>query len=231
MSLRIVLVHGAATTPAVWDALLAALQRRGLEDVEAVRRPCSGTLDTELSFVAERSEGALVVGQSGGATLALGLAGIAAPVAGVLCHEPAVGSLVPGLLGPVSAAYAAGGVAAFGAALYGPTWSLADAGGDTDAVARELPMFRGFEPSAPSLAAAATLVTVGTLSPSIRHDAAKALHDRFGYPWTLVPGSGHFVAREAPEAFADAIARHAANLAAADTGGTPAPPQRRPLAP
>ena len=227
MSLRIVLVHGAATTPAVWDALVPALHRRGLDDVEAVRRPCSGDLDVERDFIARRSEGAVVVGQSGGATLALALAGIAAPVAGVLCHEPAVGSLLPALLAPVSAAYATGGVPAFGKALYGPTWSLADAGEDPGSVTRELPMFRGFEPSANGLPAEATLVTVGERSPRIRHDAARALHDRLGYPWTFVSGAGHFVARDAPEAFADLIARQVAEIAANDTEKTAAAPQGR----
>lgn len=213
MSLRIVLVHGAATTPSVWDAVITALHRRGFDEVEAVRRPCSGDLEVELASVASRSEGALVVGQSGGATLALALAGSSAPVAGVLCHEPAVGSLLPGLLAPMAAAFAAGGVPAFGAALYGPGWSLADAGEDVDAVGRELPMFRGFEPTASALPASAALVTVGARSPEIRHDAARALHDRLGYAWTLVPGAAHFVAREAPEEFADLIAHRASTIA------------------
>lgn len=209
MSVRIVLVHGAATTPAVWDRMLPALRRRGIDDIEAVARPCSGDLDIELAFLAARAEGAFVVGQSGGATLALALASSDVPLIGAICHEPAVGSLVPGLLAPLAEAFSQGGVRAFGSRLYGRSWSMADAGADLDAVARDLPMFRRFEPAPSRQRPGSVLVTTGRLSPAVRHEAARLLHARLGYPIETLDGTGHFVARDAPDAFAELIVAHA----------------------
>lgn len=211
MPLRIVLVHGAATTSAVWARVIPALRALGFDDVDAVDRPCTGDLARELAFLAPRVEGALVAGQSGGATLGLALAASGIPLAGAVCHEPAVGSLVPSLLAPVAAAYDRDGLAGFGAALYGPSWTVAAAGADRDAVARDLPMFRAFEPAASRQPEGAVLVTVGASSPPIRHEAAVALHDRLGYPIAQIDGR-HFVAWDAAEAFAGTIAAHAARL-------------------
>src|SRR6187431_2725648 len=101
---RVLLVHGAATTSRVWDRLRALLAADGL-DVVAPDRPSSGDLAVELAALADDADDALVVGVSGGATLGLALAGMR-PLAGAVLHEPAVGSLVPGLLDHVVAGYA-----------------------------------------------------------------------------------------------------------------------------
>lgn len=202
---RIVLVHGTATTGAVWDPV-----RRLLDDLDTVAptRPSSGTLAEELGWLAGYSDDALVVGMSGGATLCLALAASEAKAAAILAHEPAVGSLLPTLLDDVVAAFAERGAEGLGAALYGPTWDpsmMADA----DAVARDLAMFRAFEPALPGTTPA--LVTTGIDSPPIRHLAAARLNAVFGYDTSTVPG-GHFVAQDQPAAIADLIRAVAATL-------------------
>src|SRR4051794_26866425 len=124
---RIVLVHGAATTSAVWRGVAAALP--GYE-VVMPDRPCSGDLETELDYLAGLCDNAVLAGISGGATLGLALASRGSPFPAAFLQEPAAGSLVPSLLAPMSAAYSSGGVAAFARSLYGPTWSPADAPAD-----------------------------------------------------------------------------------------------------
>ena len=60
---RVVLVHGAATSAAVWDRLVPLLPDH---DVVAVTRPRTGDLDRELAWLAPQVEDAWVVGMSGG---------------------------------------------------------------------------------------------------------------------------------------------------------------------
>ncbi len=208
MTSRIVLLHGIATTASVWDRVVAALADLGIHDVVALERPCTGSLAAEIDALAPHAEGALVVGQSGGATLALALAASdRISLAGALAHEPAVGSLLPGLLAPVAAAYADGGIEGLGATLYGPSWSIAMAPPDHTRVPSELAMFRAFEPAAAPEHQGPILVTVGERSPRIRHEAAAALHERLGYETATLHGAAHFAAWDAAEAFAAAIAR------------------------
>src|SRR5947209_17129198 len=155
---RVLLVHGAATTARVWDRL-----RPLLPDVDLVvpDRASSGDLAVELAALAPDAEGAVVVGVSGGATLGLALASASSHLAGAVLHEPAVGSLAPGLLDHVVAGWSAGGVAGFGTALYGSSWDPSMAPDDPDAVARDLAMFRRFEPSPLVPGNGRVLVTVG----------------------------------------------------------------------
>ena len=195
---RIVLVHGTATTGAVWDPV-----RNLLADLDSVApdRPSSGTLSTELEWLAALAVDSIVVGMSGGATLCLALAASESPVAAIIAHEPAVGSLLPTLLDPVAAAFATGGAAGLGRALYGPTW-VPSMMSDPDAVARDLAMFRAFEPAMPR--ETPTLVTTGRDSPAARHLAATRLSEVFGYNTATVDGA-HFVARDSPAALAKLI--------------------------
>jgi pimeloyl-ACP methyl ester carboxylesterase len=199
---RILLVHGAATTAAVWAPVLELLADL---DAVAVERPCSGVLETELASLAPHADGAFVVGVSGGATLTLALAASRVTLAGGIAHEPAVGSLVPGLLGPMAAAFAEGGTPGFARELYGPAWRPEFASPDPDAVARDLPMFRGFEPQSARSGQGAVLVTVGGDSPAPRRAAASALHDRLGYETAVLPGCRHFVQHEQPQVLAALI--------------------------
>lgn len=178
-------------------------------DVAAPERPCSGDLDAEVDALRSLCAGALVAGVSGGATLGLALAAAGVPMRAALLHEPAVGSLLPGLLDSVRAAYAAGGVPAFARALYGPAWTEAEAPADPAAVARDLDMFARFEPvpPAPDARPPEFIITVGECSPPVRHDSVSRLAERFGYTVWVIPGAGHAVHLTHPEALSAAIRR------------------------
>lgn len=201
---RVVLVHGAATSAAVWDRVRPLLS--GL-DLVAVDRPRTGSLDQEVAWLAERAQDSWVVGVSGGATLGLALAATGVPLQGAILHEPAVGSLAPGLLAPVVAAFSSGGTAAFARTLYGANWTpVQDADWlDDEVTARELAMFRAFEPSAPDPAAGRVVTTIGWDSPPQRGEAARALRSAFGIPIVDIPEAGHFAIWDAAPAFAATI--------------------------
>lgn len=198
---RIVLVHGAATTPSVWDDVRALLPEL---DVSAPSRPSTGDFAQESAWLAGLAEDAIVFGMSGGATLVLELAARGCSAAALIAHEPAAGSLAPDLFPPLARALSDGGVTAFGAALYGELWSR-DAALDDDAVARDLAMFRTFEPRAPAIDAPPTLVTTGSRSPAVRHRLARSLESQLGYRIATIEGCAHFVARENPAAVAQLI--------------------------
>ena len=201
---RVLLIHGAATTARCWDAVVTLLEAAGVE-VAAPERASTGDLAREVAVLTDLAEGALAVGVSGGATLGLALAASPARLAGAVLHEPAVGSLVPGLLAPVAAAFAEGGVPAFGARLYGPAWTSSMAPADPGAVGRDLAMFSRFEPAAVRAGQGPVLVTTGELSPPVRHEAATALADHLGMATRVLPGCRHFVQVEAPRVLAEVV--------------------------
>ncbi|WP_232303720.1 alpha/beta fold hydrolase [Pseudofrankia sp. DC12] len=240
------LLHGAATTGAIWAGVRGAL---GDRPSFAPDRPSSGDLDRELAALRDAvalaaagvpaapaalpagapppvrlAAGATVTsaadgpravvfgGVSGGATLGLAALATGVPLAAAVLHEPAVGSLLPGLLAPMAAAYASGGVAAFGSALYGPSWRPTDAPADPDAVARDLSMFLRFEPAVPRPTPGPVVVTVGEHSPEVRHRAAAALHRDLGLEVRVLAGCGHAAHLEAPARFAELLAEVAATL-------------------
>lgn len=214
MATRVLLIHGAATTASVWDAVVGLLRDPAMDGAEALdvlvpERPSTGDLGREVDFLADAAGGALVVGVSGGATLGLALASSQVPLAGAVLHEPAVGTLVPGLLDHVVAGYAAGGVQGFGLALYGPGWSPSMAPRDPDSVARDLAMFRAFEPQPLATGQENVVVTVGADSPPLRHEAAGVLHERLGVEVRVLPGCRHFVQHDHPATLA-AVIRDAA---------------------
>jgi len=139
---RVVLIHGAATTSRVWRRVVPLLE--GF-DVRCPDRPCSGDLAAEVAVLGPACAGAVVAGVSGGATLGLALAAAGVPVAAAVLHEPAVGSLLPGLLDEMRAAYQAGGTAAFAdARRQRPQDAFAPlcARGQLAALARHLPKIR-----------------------------------------------------------------------------------------
>jgi pimeloyl-ACP methyl ester carboxylesterase len=204
----VVLIHGAATTSRVWRHVVPALD--GF-DVRCPDRPCSGDLATEVAALAPQCRGAVVAGVSGGATLGLALAAAGVPMAAALLHEPAVGSLLPGLLSPFRAAYLSGGTAAFAEALYGPAWTPGEAPADAAAVGLDLVMFAAFEPERPAPEAGPVVITVGECSPPVRHESVRRLGARFGLPVWAIPGARHAVHLEDPEALAAAVRRLAAS--------------------
>ena len=191
----VVLVHGAATTPKVWDSVRALLPEF---EVVAPARPRTGDLTLECDWLEGISHGAVVFGMSGGATLVLELAARGADARALIAHEPAAGSLCPELFVDLAAALDSGGVEAFGTALYGPSWALAP-GVTEEQVRKDVAMFRSFEPRAPLTP---TLVTTGSDSPPLRHELAQSLAERHGYPTTIVEGASHFIAQGAPDAVA-----------------------------
>ncbi|OAA25187.1 Alpha/beta hydrolase family protein [Frankia sp. EI5c] len=201
-----VLLHGTATTGAIWSDVRAAL---GPGEVRAPDRPSTGDLDAEIRTLAPAVAGGILGGVSGGATLGLAMLAAGVPMAAAVLHEPAVGSLVPGLLAPMAEAFETGGVAAFGRRLYGPSWRPAHASADPGMVRRDLAMFLGFEPGPPPAGAPPVLITVGELSPPVRHRAAAALGERFGLAVEVLPGCGHAAHLDAPERFARLLSRAA----------------------
>jgi len=211
MPTRIVLVHGAATTSRVWRRVVPLLD--GF-DVRCPDRESSGDLAGELDALEPLCKGALVVGVSGGATLGLALAARGVGLAGAVLHEPAVGSLLPGLLDPMVAAYTSGGAPAFAAALYGSAWTPAEAPADPGAVGRDLAMFRAFEPAAPATGEGPILLTVGELSPPIRHESVRRLAAAFALPTAVLPGTSHAAHLENPAELAPRIRALATKTAA-----------------
>lgn len=204
-SSRVVLIHGAATTASVWRALVAALAAGGVAETVTPSRRSSGDWETELDDLAELCAGSFVIGVSGGATLGLGLIHRRVPLLGAILHEPAAGSLAPHLLDSVIAQMEAGGPAAFGHALYGPSWIPALLSDDTEAVARDLAMFRGFEPTAETASLPHVVITVGQNSPAIRHEAVAAVAELIGARAAVVRGASHAVHLDSVPAFAELI--------------------------
>jgi len=206
---RVALIHGAATTRRVWRHVVPLLAAGAPLTVAVPDRPCTGDLAAEAAALRPPCTGAVVGGVSGGATLGLALAAAGVPAAAVL-HEPAVGSLLPGLLDRVRAAYAEGGVPAFARALYGSAWTAAEAPADPGAVARDLAMFSSFEPAGPAPGVGPVVITVGERSPAARHESAARLSAAFGFPVEVIAGAGHAVHLTHPAAFAAIIRRVAA---------------------
>lgn len=207
---RVVLIHGAATTAAVWRELSPSLA--GIAEVVAPQRRYSGLWDAELDDLADLCRGSFVVGVSGGATLGLGLVQRGISLLGAVLHEPAAGSLSPRLLDAAATAMARGGPAAFGSALYGPGWVPSMLPADPDAVARDLAMFRSFEPTSTPRSMTGVLLTVGEDSPTIRRDSVAAIAELLGARIAVVPGGLHAVHLDSVPAFAAVIS---AELAAA----------------
>lgn len=207
---RAVLLHGAATTGRIWQRVIPHLPDM---DIQCPDRPCSGDLDTELAAVASMCCGAIVAGVSGGATIGLALAARSTPMRAAVLHEPAAGSLAPGLLAHVAEGLRTGGVAGFGHALYGPGWSPADAPADPPAVSRDFAMFGAFEPTTVGPFAGPVLLTVGEYSTASRHQSVRALSAHLDVPYQVIPGARHAVHLDAPAAFAAVVAGFARTVA------------------
>jgi len=197
---RIVLLHGAATTSAIWSAVAGHLQDH---EVVTPDRPRSGDLVRELDWLAPIVRDSWLVGFSGGATLGLALAASDVRLAGAVLHEPAVGSLLPELLAPMRAAYESGGTAEFGRTLYGDEWDVSMAGPHGDEVTgRELSMFAAYEAAPAHEGQGRVIVTVGGESPAIRQRSVEALQRAHGYEVQRIEGVSHFVAGRAAGTFA-----------------------------
>lgn len=203
---RVVMLHGAAATPRVYRRVVSALAHL-LPDAEVAvpQRASSGDWGREIADLTPVCEGQYVVGVSGGATLALGLALAGVATSGTLAHEPAVGRLAPGLLRPVADALRTGGPVAFGQTLYGERWTSDELPEDVTSVDRDLVMFSRFEvPLGADLRS--ITVSVGVASPPARHAAAQALHEATGVRLLRAQGTSHAWMLEDPAGMARVIA-------------------------
>lgn len=199
----ILLVHGVGTGPRVWDDVRAVLRR---VEVSAPERPASGSLPHEVAFLEGPATGRIYGGVSGGATLGLALLAAGVAMARAVLHEPAPGSLVPGILAPVRRAFDERGVDGFGTALYGASWSRVVDRAAAVTVAGELAMFQAFEPEPPVGAVVPVVITVGARSSPERHLAAERVATLVGAEVVEIAGAGHAVHLERPAAFARLLA-------------------------
>lgn len=227
MPIPITLIHGAATTPRIWRMVVSQL-RKALPDspIHVPERRCSGVMDREIADLWDQCEGAVVVGVSGGATLAWELASRGCPMKAVVAHEPAAGSLVPNLLTYAASAWSSKDIgvpdnsnenlqaqaALFGVRLYGADWNASELPPDPSVVHRDYLMFADFEPQPPQIDPSCITLTVGEFSPKPRYAVARAYRIRFGVPTASIVGAGHCVPLQQPQRFAALIAAVEANL-------------------
>lgn len=221
----IVLIHGAATMPRIWRFVSAELSKR-LPGVNIVipERKSSGNFDVEIEDLWSRCAGQVVVGTSGGATLAWELCARGCPLASAVIHEPAAGSLVPELLlypGLVWTdwrkkreematsiewqQWCRNAAEEFGRRLYGSCWTPDELPRNPEAVLRDYLMFSRFEPRKP-MCSDITL-TVGAMSPKLRYDVSTCFLEHFGVPSVVIPNACHCVQLENPVGFSVMIAK------------------------
>lgn len=224
----IVLVHGVGVgveTFAVLAADLAADHR-----VVVIERPGSAGAVVPLVDQADQLAQAItdrlgtdsvVVGVSGGATLAL-LVGMRHPgiARSMVAHEPLVGPLAPDLHQRFAAVAERADrsdddALAVVRAVMGPmSWTALDRATQAIIEARagwvraEVPLFAEFAPTAEDLAGLRSLpllVTVGGRSEGERHAAADVLADLAGASVATVPDAGNAVQLDAPASFAATV--------------------------
>lgn len=230
----ILFVHGVGMSPAVFDSVRSACNTpRTAAPLRAPYRTGASTISFEsmvddLASLAALEAPVLVVGVSGGATLALALAcrlGTDAAVeeagvVGVVAHEPLVGPLAAELHAIITARAAslaesreAERAVDFVRDLIGVgTWeqlpgSVRDhALEHADVVRHEVSRFVEFAPTLAELRGIRVplTVTVGSSSPTARHEAARLLERASAARVQLVPG-GHLACWEHPVAFAETI--------------------------
>jgi hypothetical protein len=108
-----------------------------------------------------------------------------------LLHEPAAGSLAPGLLDHVAEGLAADGVAGFGDARYGAAWDPSYTHASLDTVRREYAMFAASEPALLGDIAERVVLTVGERWHASRHQTGRATADHVHVPWRVLGGVCH----------------------------------------
>lgn len=221
----VVLLHGVGLAPCTFDPLLAMLPR----STAPLRRPYrpdrpaaplpativdeAAELLAEIFDAGDPARSTVVVGVSGGATLALAMASVGHPrLLGVVAHEPLVGPAAPALHRAVSDAahtLATGPGSApvratqFVRGLVGEfTWArlpeeaVAFPGAHADAVHAEVPRFVRFELPPGGFVTPVT-VSTGERSHERRRHAAQVL-EAAGAHSVVVPGAGHLAAWEQP---------------------------------
>lgn len=198
-------------------------ERTGDVSVEIVTRP-TDRLDFghQVAHLAERcreATNAVLVGISGGATLALACAiDATAGLRAIVTHEPLIGPLEPELHDRVeqagtrlAAKPSEEAAMGFVAGLYGTGWT--DAGieahgwarSNHQVICREVAQFATFHPSSEALSVSVPhLTTVGARSGPERHRVASNLVAA-GAVAAVIENCGHLVPVEQPESFADVL--------------------------
>jgi pimeloyl-ACP methyl ester carboxylesterase len=224
----VVLLHGVGLAPSTFDPLVTMVARSSAP-CRSRYRP--GAVASDVSVFAEAEDllrehaGArpvVMVGVSGGATLAVAMAIVGHPgLVGVIAHEPLIGPSAPELHAAVSVAAAelltgtapvSERATAFVRGLVGAdTWDTLPAAARTfpaehaSVVIDEVPRFVEFSVPSPLVGFAAPVtVTTGERSPERRHHVARLLAAA-GAGSRTIRGAGHLAAWEQPRAFADLV--------------------------
>lgn len=195
---------------------MAGIFREYDYEVLAPDRESSGNMNREIQNLWDLADDSIVVGVSGGATLAWELAACGCPMKEVFAHEPAAGSLVPGLLaGPGSAFTNMTGsepektirdkAAFFGRTLYGPNWRTFYLPDDTRKVFRDYQMFAAFEPHKPQIPVNRIHLTIGGASPQNRYDVAEQYAYAFRTQSYTILDARHFLPVDCPKQYAEYI--------------------------
>jgi pimeloyl-ACP methyl ester carboxylesterase len=220
----VIFVHGVGLAPSLFEATAHSLTRRSRVHTRAgydgTPLPASFAEQVDALIGACDADGPCVlVGVSGGATLALAVA-VAAPqsVVAAVTHEPLVGPLEPELDALVQGAAERlaldpSHAPDFLRSLYGAdVWALLPSAARTwtadrlDVVAADVAQFAGFAPSPSDLESVRCphLTTVGETSAPSRHRVASML-EGCGAERRVIAGAGHLVVAEQPRCFAETI--------------------------
>jgi pimeloyl-ACP methyl ester carboxylesterase len=243
---RVVLVHGVGLDPALFDDLVTELAPLHRVAVSRLGYRSGTTATSDLAAHVADVEAAcdgptVLVGLSGGATIALALAIHQShtprrnPLQ-VIAHEPLVGPLVADLHRAVTEragafAVSPGPEAAerFVEGLVGePVWrALPTAAHEFtrrhhDTARTEVAAFTSFAPTLSDVQSIdlSLTVTVGSASPAPRHAVAELLADHAGARVVPIRAAGHLAPWEAPVAYA-AVIRDVVERADADAQETP----------
>lgn len=222
-AITIICVHGVGLWPGLFEGIdfgapSIAMTRPGYDSTSPV--DVAGNVEA-VAALAEQTDGAVLVGVSGGATIAL--AGALEAIEGVVAavsHEPLIGALEPELDDRVRAwaddLDATPGVESsqrFLEGLYGraswrkmPPEARDWADDHADVICREVSHFAAFQPAAGQLADLPIphLSTVGAHSTRARHRVA-ALLAQGGSRVAVIEDAGHHVLIDRPDRFADAV--------------------------
>jgi pimeloyl-ACP methyl ester carboxylesterase len=224
----VLFLHGVGLDPRLFAPMIAMVSSPAMAPLrrpyatrsapaESVRQQAA-----ELAAALEPARDVIVVGVSGGATIAVALAMLdLRAVAGIVAHEPLIGPLAPELNASVEASAAQlatdhgpDAVPDFLTRLVGvPAWerlpaeARAFAADHADVVRSEVPAFAAFAPTAGELAAIRTrlVVSSGACSPARRHAAGARLAELAGARHVVVTGAGHLAHVEQPAAFASLV--------------------------
>lgn len=226
----VLLVHGVGIGPESFELAADLFAARGwcarvVDRGAAAGMPLEDQVDALRSLVVELGCGPVLwVGVSGGATLGV-LAALRIPdvLGGIVVHEPLVGPVAPELharigerVARLDAVPGDAEAVAFVRDLVGErTWVdlppgiRAAVAAGADAVRGEVRRFADFSPTPAQLAACRvpSVVTVGTRSSPMRHDAALAAADALGGTAVVVPGVGHLPQIDNPASFVSTVVR------------------------